>query len=104
MRLLFQNKNYKLATHANPFGRYKQYVIEERKLRGLHDCTKTTTYRKMTSFISEKDDMVYLGLHYHSFETTLNRKCTNVVSHTKLKTSFAIREIYNHMFLATQQI
>ena len=46
---------------------------------------KTTTYRNMTSFISEKDDMVYLGLHYHSFETTLYRKCTNVVSSTKSK-------------------
>ena len=104
MSLLFQNKNYKLATHAKPFGWYKQYVIEERKLRGLHDCTKTTSYRNMTSFISEKDDMVDLGLHYHSFEIMLYRKCTNIVSHTKLKMSFAIDEIYNHMFLATQQI
>ena len=52
MSLLFQNKNYKLATHAKPFGWYKQYVIEERKLRGLHDCTKTNTYRNMTRFIS----------------------------------------------------
>jgi len=86
MSLLFQNKNYKLATHANPFGWYKQYVIEERKLRGLHACTKNNTYRNMTNFISEKDDMVYLGLHYHSFETMLYRKLKNIVSHTKFKT------------------
>ena len=43
----------------NPFDRINNMVLSRENLRGLHDCAKTTTYRNMTSFISEKDDMLY---------------------------------------------
>ena len=56
----------------NPFDSINNMVLSRENLRGLHDYAKTTTYRNMTSFISEKDDMVYQGLYYHSFQNMLH--------------------------------